>query len=556
VSKIILLDDNTISKIAAGEVIERPASVVKELVENSIDAKAKEITIEIKDAGKKLIRVSDDGLGMDNEDAKMAVARHATSKIKDADDLFNISSLGFRGEALASIAAVSKFELLTNTSNDLTATKIVINGGKTKSIVNASRPKGTTIEVSDLFFNTPARLKFQKSKNTELTHIVDIISRFILARPDISFKLMSDDNEMISSIGSGDVLEAIASVYGSDMASTMLEVKAQGVKGFVTQPVVTKSDRNGETFIVNGRYVRNMLISRALEEAYRSLIPGNKYPIAVLSIDIDPSEVDVNVHPTKREIKLARPDIVMRMVSSAVSKALSAIKIDTQTPSISGTWRLDQDNSMPEMLRIEESTAQGQSYPNMGILNIPSGAYYQHLLTYIIYTEGNDLVMIDQHAAHERILYEKLRNKQVSGTQGLLVPHTIELPIKDFTIVSSHLEELAELGFIIEVFGRNSIMIRGIPSILTASEIESPFLDMITEIGEVFKIKSVAERQDSLYKMIACKAAIKAGDKLSVLEMDKLVKELKVTSNPTTCPHGRPAVVRMPKDRVDKMFAR
>jgi len=549
-NKIILLDETLVSKIAAGEVVERPASVVKELVENSIDAGAKRISIEVKDGGKKLIRVTDDGCGMDPEDAKLSIERHSTSKIRNIDDLFAIRTLGFRGEALPSIASISKFELVTSDGGPH-GTKIIVEGGKLKSQEGAGCPVGTSVTIEDLFFNTPARLKFQKGKSTELSHIVDVTSKFILSNPAVSFKLKSDGKEILSSIGSGDPLEAIASVYGTDMANTMLEVSGPNVKGHITQPVITKSDRYGESFFVNGRFVRNALLSRALEEAYRTLIPNGKYPISVIFVEVDPAEVDVNVHPTKREVKFLKPDVVMKAITAAASKVLSGVGAEAQSKSYGGTWAPSAESWKPEMIKIFEETASESP-----AVHEQTGTMFQLGLTYIILAKGEDLVMIDQHAAHERIMYEKIKNNAVAGTQNLLVPKTLEIEPKEFALISDNLEEISQLGFDIEVFGKNTVIVRGIPAALKIQNIDTAISEILSELSSSFKIKSIEERREAIWKMMACKSAVKAGDKLSYIEMDGLIKELYATSNPTTCPHGRPTLVRISRSDMEKMFGR
>jgi DNA mismatch repair protein MutL len=573
-NNIIILDETLVSKIAAGEVVERPASAVKELVENSIDAGARRISIEVADGGKRSIRVVDDGCGMDPRDAKLSIERHATSKLKSAEDLFSIRTLGFRGEALPSIASVSRFELITNNGGS-NGTRLIVDGGKLKGQEAAGSSAGTSVTVEDLFFNMPARLKFQKSKTTELSHIVDIISKFILSNPQISFKLKSDGQEILSSIGSGDLLEAIASIYGIDMAKAMLKVGdekprdfARGkremgdvkVHGYATQPVITKSDRYGESFFVNGRFVRNALLSRALEDAYRTLIPGGKYPISVIFIDIDPAEVDVNVHPTKREVKFSRADAVMKAITLAVSAALGEVTAGEgsrqfERPQFdrSGGWK-------PEMMKIlEELPMTNSQYPinsQSPISNYQAKALLQVNLTYIILAKGEDVIIIDQHAAHERIMYEKIKNNTVAGTQNLLVPKTLEIEPKEYALISDNLEEISQLGFDVEIFGKNTILVRGIPAALKIQNIDTAISEILSEIGSSFKIKSIDERREAIWKMMACKSAVKAGDKLSYDEMAGLVEELYATSNPTTCPHGRPTLVTISKSSMEKMFGR
>jgi len=555
-NKIIQLEETLVSKIAAGEVVERPASVVKEIIENSIDAGAKKISIEVKDGGKKYIRVSDDGCGMSPEDAKLSIERHSTSKIRNVDDLFAIRTLGFRGEALPSIASISKFELITSDGH-AHGTKIKVEGGKVKSQESAGCPVGTSVTVEELFFNTPARLKFQKGKSTELSNIIDVTSKFILSNPQISFKLKSDGKEILSSIGSGNLLEAIASIYGTDMAKAMLEVKDAKIHGYITQPVITKSDRYGESFFVNGRFVRNALLSRALEESYRTLIPNGKYPIAVVSIDIDPAEVDVNVHPTKREVKFTRPDVVMRAITSAASKALSEVGADTGSSSFTGSGYAPTGEWKPEMIQIfGESSGQYQGSPWPSTTDEHTGKLLQINLTYIISAKGDDLIIIDQHAAHERIMYEKIKNKVISGTQNLLVPKTLEIEPKEFALISDNLEEISQMGFDLEIFGKNTIMVRGIPAAFKVQNIDTAVNEILSELSSSFKIKSIEERREAVWKMMACKSAVKAGDKLSYIEMDGLIKELFAISNPTTCPHGRPTLVKISKADMEKMFRR
>jgi DNA mismatch repair protein MutL len=572
-NKIIQLDETLVSKIAAGEVVERPASVVKEIMENSIDAGAKKISIEVKDGGKRYIMVSDDGCGMTPEDAKLSIERHSTSKIRNVEDLFSIKTLGFRGEALPSIASISKFELITSDGH-AHGTKIKVEGGKLKSQESAGCPVGTSVTVEELFFNTPARLKFQKGKSTELSNIIDVTSKFILSNPQISFKLKSDGKEILSSIGSGDLLEAIASIYGTDMAKAMLEVgderpfdgstelaevSAQGkremgdvkIHGYITQPVITKSDRYGESFFVNGRFVRNALLSRALEDAYRTLIPTGKYPIAVVFIDIDPAEVDVNVHPTKREVKFTRPDVVMRAITSAASKVLSDVGADTGSSSFAGSGYAPTGEWKPEMIQIF-----GEMTNEIQMTNEQTGKMFQIDLTYIVLAKVDDLIIIDQHAAHERIMYEKIKNKVISGTQNLLVPKTLEIEPKEFALISDNLEEIFQLGFDLEIFGKNTIMVRGIPAALKIQNIDTAINEILFELSSSFNIKSIEERREAVWKMMACKSAVKAGDKLSFVEMDGLIRELFATSNPTTCPHGRPTLVKISKADMEKMFGR
>lgn len=563
-SRIIVLDDSLVTKIAAGEVVERPASVVKELVENSIDAGAARITVEIKNGGKKLIRVTDDGCGMTKDEAALSLERHSTSKIRTADDLFNIRTLGFRGEALPSISSISKLQLLTKVKDADIGTKVVSEGGKIREIADYGCPSGTTVNVEGLFFNTPARLKFMKSPNTEVSHILDIVSRFILCNPGISFRMINDGNEVISSSGSGKLTDSIASVYGLDIVDTLVEVKKDSSKipvwGYISQPVISKSDRGGESIFVNGRYIRNMLLSRALEESYRNLIPNGKYPIAVMHIEIDPGKIDVNVHPTKREIKFERPDEVMSAVRRSVTDSLSRlapsdVAVPHQGYDLGNKREPDQADELrmfgPENAQVQnlESLHPQEELDGFKILA-------QISRTYIIVAKGNELIIIDQHAAHERILYEKLRSKDFSGSQRLLINQTIELPPSDFTVLMDNLDFASSLGFDLEPFGKNTFIVRAIPSAIEFNQAKEAIEEIMSDLVETLKIRDSTRKKDEALKMLACKGAVKAGDELGYEEMRKLVSDLLNMEFATTCPHGRPAIFRLSVNDLEKIFKR
>ncbi|MDI6731672.1 MAG: DNA mismatch repair endonuclease MutL [Candidatus Margulisbacteria bacterium] len=554
---IKILPDDLVNKIAAGEVVERPAAVVKELVENSIDAKATKICIEIQGAGSKLIRVADNGQGMSQEDLRLSVQRHATSKISTLEDLFNIHTLGFRGEALPSIASVSKLTIEQNPSG-----------------------QGITVTAKDLFYNTPARKKFLKSPATEMGHIGDVVAKYALAFPQIAFELIGDGKPMLQSSGSGNLKDAVLSVYGTELLKELITVSFESgpikIHGLISRPTVSRIDKNYETFFVNNRYVKNFLLNRALEDAYRTLIPNNRYPAAILFIDIDPKQVDVNVHPTKREIKFAKTQAVMDAVRSAASQALEKISPANPNPAYS-KWdppcqKWEGDNwapSMAEVLFPSEFSASG-SQPLLPI------STYKN--TYIITTDGEDLVLIDQHAAHERIIYDKLsgdrgqgmnRNGSYQGSghepkwfipgvsrQVLLIPENIELDAKSFSIAKENLELLNRLGFEIEEFGSNSFLLRAVPAISAKIAAKQLLQDIIAELETLGKSARVETKQENIRKLIACHSAVKAGDKLSPLEINQLVKDLYATQNPLTCPHGRPIMFRLTEEEIKKKFAR
>ena len=540
-SKIQVLSSDLINKIAAGEVVERPSSVVKELVENSIDAGASHIIIEIQDAGKKLIRITDDGCGMNEEEIKLSLQRHSTSKISSLDDLFNIKTLGFRGEALPSIDSISKMAIEPNPSG-----------------------RGLTIKVRDLFCNTPVRLKFLKSNFTELSHIQNHVIRFILSSPQIAFKLIIDGKESLASPGNGKLFDAVFSVYGIDVARELVEVKSEKVFGFVSKPTFSRLDRGYQNYFVNSRSIQNFLLSRAVEDSYRNLIPNNRYPIAIIFIEIPSSEVDVNVHPAKREVKFLKTKEVMDAVREAVNQTLKTgfgMEAGLKEDSGLGTWS---KNIIPDQLpmingdmRFQIPTQQPFSIEITDVL--PIIPLYQLLDTYIICTDGEELVLIDQHAAHERILFDRISN----GERGmgnelhtLLIPETIELNMTDSSVVDNNLSLLLELGFDIAEFGNKTYILRALPAFLAKESPKELLNNLISELGNDEYKNQPDKNRDRINKFLACHGAVKAGDSLSISEIQGLIKDLYKTQNPTTCPHGRPTMVRIGKNSLEKMFER
>ncbi len=584
-NNIIVLDDVLASKIAAGEVVERPASVVKELIENSIDAGASRIEVEIHNAGKSLIRVTDNGSGMNPEDAELSLQRHATSKISTAEDLFNISTLGFRGEALPSIASVSRLELAT--SNGQLATKIICDSGKITEKENSSSPKGTTIIVKDLFFNTPARLKFLKSDSTEMNQITDSVSRAVLACPKISFRLTHNGKEILSSSGNGDLLDAISSVYGQGFAKTLVPVGHGSVRGYISKPGDTKINRNYQIFFVNNRNVRNFALSKAVESAYLSLIPKDKHPSAVIFTDVDPKEIDVNVHPTKKEIKFQKNSEVMHAIAEAVREALVDVT-PAQIISSMGSSSPQKWATQGERVWIEE---QGIGYRVKGVAEgdkktfelidvpmnnsgsatyaVPTTPYTLHPSpcpvpiaqlsnSYIICIEDGDLILIDQHAAHERILYERLKakNKSETSSQCCLIPEVIELTPAEFRSAEENMDTLKELGFDIEAFGKDSVRIKAVPSEVRELDMKKLFSEIAQQAEEGTPGKGIENEKDRIMKLTACHGAIKAGDPLKPEEINTLLKQLYAIPNPSTCPHGRPSIVRIENKKIASFFDR
>ncbi|MFA4906298.1 MAG: DNA mismatch repair endonuclease MutL [Candidatus Margulisiibacteriota bacterium] len=521
--KIQILPNDLIDKIAAGEVVERPASVVKELAENSIDAGARHVAIEIEGAGKNLIQVVDDGQGMSEDEITLALKRHSTSKISSLDDLFNIQTLGFRGEALPSIGSVSKMKIERNASG-----------------------RGLTIKVADLFRNIPARLKFLKSDATEIGHITDLVSRLILSHPEIGFKLTIDGREIFSSPGSGKLLDAALSVYGLEITQALLPVEVEMVEGLVSRPNISRVDRNMESFFVNGRYVKNFLLGRAVEDAYRTLIPSNRYPVAVLFLTVPPAEVDVNVHPTKREVKFLKTQQVTGAVYQAVKQALSKA---LEVPEVIGVSEREEQKIRiavePERLtELELVVSEVQ----------PLIPVQQFKDTYIITTDGVDLVLVDQHAAHERILFDRLQSRPAGEkhSQSLLIPENIEFTRQEALQLKSNLSFLSGLGFEIEEFGGNSFIIRSVPQVLTKVSPREVLSDILAELTN----KTIEDKQTAILKLMACHAAVKAGDRLTSEEMNNLLRDLYKTNNPLTCPHGRPTMVKLTTADLEKMFGR
>ncbi|OGC36228.1 hypothetical protein A2311_05765 [candidate division WOR-1 bacterium RIFOXYB2_FULL_48_7] len=540
-AKIKILSDDLINKIAAGEVVERPASIVKELVENSIDAGATQIIIEVEEAGKKLVRVTDNGCGLTEDEIDLALRRHSTSKIEQYSDLFNIHSLGFRGEALPSIASVTKFKIVPNASG-----------------------RGLTITAKELFYNTPARKKFLKANSTELSHIGDIVAKYALAYPRIAIKLISEGKTLLASTGNRQLLDAILAIYGGEVARSLLQVNhafpAGQIFGYVSKPTVSRLDKNYENFFVNGRYVKHFLLNRALEEAYRTLIPNNRYPIAVLFIEIDPKLVDVNVHPAKREVKFSNNQVVME----AVRQAVKAVLVDKEKiigDSIGQGLEPGMADQIPFDLTYAGLPTLTQPLPQLEVSAIqPLIPVYQLQNTYIVATDGVDLILIDQHAAHERIIFDQLCAKceaPVSGwQQQLLSPETLEVEPSAAIALKNNLASLNELGFEIEEFGTNTFLIRAVPALSSKTVIKPLILKIINDLKELRNSAQIEVNKETIRKLVACHSAIKAGDKLGQVEMGQLIRDLYLTTNPLTCPHGRPTMFRLPKSEIERKFGR
>ena len=575
--KIRVMDETLANKIAAGEVVEKCSSVVKELCENSIDAGAKNILIQLEEGGKKKIEVSDDGSGMSEEDAILAFQRHATSKIYKDDDLFFIDTLGFRGEALPSIASVSRCEL--KTSDGVVGTHVVIEGGKKVLVEKSDARKGTSLKITNLFYNTPARLKYLRSEQAELASCVSFVERLALSHPEIAFTLHHDNRLVVKTSGSNDLLKTIHEIYGLQVSSKMIEIKASNddfdLYGYVCKPEILKSNRNHMIVMVNDRIVKNFDINKAINDAYYTYKPDIKFPIVVLKINTDPTLIDVNIHPTKQDIKLLKIDVLYELIVKTIKDALyNALLVPDallRTPEIQNSPKEVIENIVKEQeeayipttvqtefnLKEEPKEEIIVENPEMKELVLyPVGLAHG---TYIIAENESGVYIIDQHAAQERVNYERnmaaLKSKEVHTT-NLLFPITIELSGSEFLKVKAEEEHLKELGFDIEEFGVNTFVIKAHPTWLREGYEEESIrriIDLI--VGGISKVDPV-KFNESIAITLACKMSIKANMHISHEAQEELLKELCACDNPYNCPHGRPTIIKFSNYDLERMFKR
>ncbi|MDA2383013.1 DNA mismatch repair endonuclease MutL [Bacillus cereus] len=633
--KIRKLDDQLSNLIAAGEVVERPASVVKELVENSIDANSTSIEIHLEEAGLSKIRIIDNGDGIAEEDCIVAFERHATSKIKDENDLFRIRTLGFRGEALPSIASVSELELITSTG-DAPGTHLIIKGGDIIKQEKTASRKGTDITVQNLFFNTPARLKYMKTIHTELGNITDIVYRIAMSHPEVSLKLFHNEKKLLHTSGNGDVRQVLASIYSIQVAKKLVPIEAESldftIKGYVTLPEVTRASRNYMSTIVNGRYVRNFVLMKAIQQGYHTLLPVGRYPIGFLSIEMDPMLVDVNVHPAKLEVRFSKEQELLKLIEETLQAAFKKIQLipdagvttkkkekdesvqeqfqfehaKPKEPSMPEPTGMDAKQEEPQTVKqpaqlwqppqslvreeqswqpstkpiIEEPIQEEKSWDSneedfeleeleeevREIKEIemngndlpPLYPIGQMHGTYIFAQNDKGLYMIDQHAAQERINYEYFRDKVgrvAQEVQELLVPYRIDLSLTEFLRVEEQLEELKKVGLFLEQFGHQSFIVRSHPTWFPKGQ-ETEIIDEMME--QVVKLKKVdiKKLREEAAIMMSCKASIKANQYLTNDQIFALLEELRTTTNPYTCPHGRPILVHHSTYELEKMFKR
>lgn len=583
-NRIKLLSAETSNKIAAGEVVERPASVVKELMENSIDAESSNISIEILEGGQKSIRISDDGNGINPEDVEKAFLPHATSKISNIEDIYKINTMGFRGEALASIASVSETILTTKIEELNYGKEIKYAGGLLQYIKETGCSVGTTVEVNNLFYNVPARLKFMKSAQREAALISDIISRLAIANPDISIKLISGSTKTIHTYGNGVLLDTIRSIYGKSICDNIAYFEKHNdvasVYGYIGNADISRGSRNNQSIFVNKRYIKNKMITAAVENAFKSFLTIKKFPFFILFIDIYPELIDVNVHPTKSELKFKDDRLIFKYVFDAVHWAIrdnlnntfhvdfgDEKKTEYLTDKNNDTSIIAEKVQIPIDFNTDyntrDKTETSSDIVNKAVsIKEPKFAQLkvmgQFNKTYIICSLPDELYLIDQHAAHEKVMFEKyvgqIKNASIKA-QILLTPEIMELSFDDYSYYVQYKELFSNTGFVIDVFGENTISIKEVPLVLGNSSVKSLFMEIIDNIKNMGKGQSV-EIKYSKIATIACKSAVKANDVLSMDEMNALVEELRYLEDPFTCPHGRPTIIKITQNELEKRFKR
>jgi DNA mismatch repair protein MutL len=584
---IRLLSPEVASQIAAGEVIERPASVVKELLENSLDAGARSITIAVEEAGKKLIEVADDGSGIPSTELELAVARHATSKLIRSADLFSISTLGFRGEALASIGSVSRLTISSRVQNEKEGARLHMEGGAIGKLMKVGTTVGTTVRVEDLFYNVPARLKFLKSDATERHATDSLVTRYALAYPEKRFKLSDGKNVVLQTSGDGDRRAILAALYGVDVAKQLLEIQSEeegfGLAGFISPTSLTRSNRREITFFINGRWVHDVSLNTALLQAYHTLLMVGRYPLTALFLEVPPEEVDVNVHPAKAEVRFRNPDKIFSFVQRSARRALLAYSpVPNVAPSLWGTtrtvpaeqprnsgldWMIGHDEQLPvDSNQPSVSSEQLSAGSESSIVHGPSSAARIPLLrlvgqigaTYLVAEGPDGLYLIDQHAAHERILFEKLmvqHEMKNIPSQALLTPAVVTIPPQSSNLLITNLPTLQHLGFDVEEFGPNTFQVRAMPALFIGSD-PSAALRALIEDFEEDESPLQNEIEAKLAARVCKRMAVKAGQALSNEEQRALLNDLEACDSPRTCPHGRPTMIHLSVDMLERQFGR
>jgi DNA mismatch repair protein MutL len=575
--KIKVLPDEVACRIAAGEIVERPASVVKELVENSIDALSSHIRIELRGGGRRLIAVTDDGEGMKRDDALLALERHATSKIQSLEDLFSIETLGFRGEALPSIAAVSRLRLITKAKDEILGVKISVDGGTLKGVEEIGCPQGTRIEVRDLFYNTPARLKFMKSKNTELSNIIDTVQREALCYPDIGFDLIHEGKVLLHFRGGVALEERLAEVFpGVELFPVLGEYDGVKIYGFMGKPEYTATTTHKLYICVNRRPVRDRFLLRAVVDSYGRMIDKGRFPQGVLFLEVPTEEVDVNVHPTKTEVRFRQAELVRSSVLDSITRMLGCVPWITAKPAYEGKVEvLSYNNELKSNECLNKTHFYQKSYrvSDNKDFSFTSGktlfkreGFFSSLEImgqlgglYIIAASDKGVVIIDQHAAHERVNFEKIKKSYVQGkleTQELLIPQLVEFSPGEAQLFIENKEYIESMGIGFEEFENGSFLIRRIPAVLPPVEIGRLIKDMLYEVELLGRGNGFEETMDRLFSTLACHASVRKGDELGREEIKAILKELDLTDFPHSCPHGRPVSIRISFEELGRMFKR
>ncbi|HMN03565.1 MAG TPA: DNA mismatch repair endonuclease MutL [Geobacter anodireducens] len=602
--RIRILSEILTNKIAAGEVVERPASVVKELVENALDAGCGEIIVEIEGGGRRLIRITDDGCGMSREDALMALERHATSKIATDDDLFSLATLGFRGEALPSVASVSRFTLATRERGSIEGTEIYAEGGKIREVKACGMAEGTVVSVRNLFFNTPARLKFMKSVETEGGHVADLVTRLALSRPEVRFTCVSDGKTLFRALD-GTLRDRVAALLGKTVAAALhpVELATEGVRvtGLVARPDVSRSAASHLYTYINGRFIRDRVVQHAVLQAYRNFLERGRYPVVVLFIEVSPGEVDVNVHPTKHEVRFRQQGIVHDVIQGAVEETLRLTPwirrsespvvappaaprpqqsvqgtgarqveevrelLENSRPAVAPHRPLFTPQPAPQQDREPPLPDSGSRLPDDTAVRRHRGYFSslavigQYNASYILCQDGTDMVIIDQHAAHERVAFERLKTQFAAGRvegQGLLFPETVELSHRESAVVREHGGGLGRLGFDLEDFGGTTWIVKGIPRLLAGTDYLRLLRDTLEELQSLGASRSIADAVEDILARVACHSVVRGEHPLTTGEIEALFAQMDATDFSTNCPHGRPVLQRLTLGEVEKMFKR
>ena len=597
-NRIQILPENLANQIAAGEVVERPASVVKELIENSLDASASEVFVEIEKGGKTLIKVTDNGYGMKKDDAFLCLERHATSKVSSAEDLFALHTMGFRGEALPAIASVTRLRLTTRSVDDETGWQIYAEGGTIRQADAVGVAPGTVVEVRNLFFNTPGRRKFLRKEETEFGHIADVVSRLALSRPDIHFRLLHNGRNVLEAYRHNRLEERAAAMLGRNVAADLLTVEADSgngemLIGLLGTPGISRSSTNNIYTYINGRFVRDRVVQHAILEAYRSLLEKRRYPIAVLFIDMPPESVDVNVHPTKHEVRFRNQQQVHDFIVTSLRDRLQQVSFEPARVSSAfqpSSFRPSPVTSAPQTPeqrvyreRVQESLAafneKVASVPTIAAIStvkgeidgwssgrqetqyLPEGwrLIGQYLNSYLLCQADDELVLIDQHAAHERIGFERLRKQLAADgieSQALLFPMVLELEHREAAVLAEHLDDFARFGFEVEAFGGRSFTVKSVPALVADVDVERLVRDLAAELNEIGRAAQLDDEIERVLAVLACHSMVRANQALSQSEMQQLLHDLAAIEFGSCCPHGRPIMHRLSKREVEKLFHR